>query len=422
MRRSWRVAVVVLSLAAVSALAACGSSSNKSSSSSTGSGSSNSTAAKAKTSCPVNVLLVDNFTGAGAQNGTANLGGAKVAIDEINKAGGVLGCPIKLDTVDDGSDYAKDLPLMQKAISSKKYAMVVNSDFACVTTAPLLQRMKILSVSACAQTKFATKNNPLIFDTVYIAARAAAVAADFGLKKGYKKWALMVDNTELGKGDVAAIKDRVAKGGGQVVDVEQLPLDGVNFSAAVQRAKSTNPDVIFTDLFGAAAGHLKSDILSAGWNVPQIGGFDEGATSFKGLAPAKALAGQYVVSQATMASPSDPLRQKFVDNLKARNVTIDTFLFGFANGHDPLTLFAWAANKTGSLDAQKMADYLHSNGDTEVPGLIQAKTSGYTPTCGEWNAKDGLAVMKAGFYDDSGRLPKVEIATAPPLPASLNEC
>lgn len=417
-RGGLRIVLLLLSLVSAAAIAACGSS-NKSSTS----GSTAASGAKAKTDCPVRVALIDNFTGAGAQNGTANKAGAQIAIDDVNKAGGVLGCPIQMDTFDDGSDYSKDPALMQKALSSGKYKMVWNGDFGCVTSAPLITRAKALSISGCAQTNFADKANPTIFDVTPIAGRGAMVAAQYGLKKGYKKWALLVDSTELGRGDQVAMSDLIKKGGGTVTDVERLDLSGINFSSAVQRAKASNPDVIFTDLFGAAAGHLKHDIQTSGWNVPQIGGDNEAATAFKGLVPLNAVQGNgnVVTGPISMSAPPDKAHAAFISALKAKGVAINEFLYGYINAHDPIVLFSWAANQVGSLDPSKMADKLHNSGNVKIPGLLQGDTTGYTPTCGEWNPQGGMAIMKAGFYTD-GTLPLVEKATAPPLPQSLNDC
>ncbi|HEX3804334.1 MAG TPA: ABC transporter substrate-binding protein [Solirubrobacteraceae bacterium] len=381
------------------------------------------TAKVAKASCPVKVLMVNNFTGAGSDNGQADLAGAKVAIKQINSAGGVLGCKIELSTIDDQSNYTQDLPQIEKATSSTHYAMVMNGDPASVSTAPFLTREKILSIAGAGGLGFAGKAEPYDFDVIYLEARAALVAADFGVKKKhFKKWALLVDNTQIGDGDIKAMKSELSKDGGKIVDIEQLPLSGVNFSAAIERAKASHPDVVFTDMFGAAGAHLKNDIQTAGWKVPQIGGFNEAATSFKGLVPLSALKNQYEVSQGALAAPSTPVRAAFIKLLKANGVKINGFLFGYVNGHDPLTLFAWAANQTHSLDSQTLANYLHSHGQTKVPNLVEGPETGYTKTCGAWNAPGGMAVMKAGYYDSDGRLPVVEFTNAPPLPKSINDC
>jgi branched-chain amino acid transport system substrate-binding protein len=362
--------------------------------------------------------MVANLTGAGSENGTTVKSGAEVAIDQVNEAGGIMGCPIEMKTVDDGSDYTQTLPLLQKATSEEQYSMVMSMDFGCVTTAPYITREKLLSLSACAQTHFANSENPTIFDTDYVAARPAMVAVKHLLDEGQKKIALLVDNTQLGADDIAAVTPIIEENGGTITDTERLSEEGVNFSSAVQRAKASDPEAVFSDMFGAAAGHLKTDINAAGWEVPRAGGQSETATSFEQLkVPLSLLKNTTLVGSASMALPSTPLREEFIEELEAHGVDIKTFMFAYAAAHDDITLFAWAANQTESLDAETIAQKLHETGEVKVPGLVQGETTGYTSESGEWNAKEGVAVLKAGYYN-KGRLPSIEITEAPPLPSS----
>lgn len=426
-----RAALLPLIVGGALALAACGSSSSSSSSSASAPASSGtssaaatsaSTTAAAKTSCPVRVLLVDNFTGPGSSNGTANIAGAKLAIKSVNASGGVLGCPIALTTVDDGSNYAKDLPLMEAALSKQHYAMAWNGDFGCVTTAPLLEREHLLSISGCAQTNFATSAMPTVFDVTPVTGRESEIAAQFGATQGCKKWALIVDNSELGKDDQESMAAEIKAEGGTVTDAENGLAEGaVDFSSAILRAKASNPQCLFDDMFGASAAHLLHDVAVAGWKIPSYGGGDLAASAMKGLVPLSQV-GNYVVGPATMANPSTAVRQQFINGLKASGVTINNFLFGYANGHDPITLFAWGANQTHSLDSSTIATKLHASGSVPIPGLVQGSTTGYTPTCGEWNPSQGFAIMKAGYYNE-GRLALVKYASAPlPLPSNLGGC
>src|ERR1700691_1197319 len=73
----------------------------------------------------VKVLLVTNVTGSGSDNGLPNVAGAKVAISQINAAGGVLGKKVVLVVKDDQSNYANDLPLVESATGSYNYPLVM---------------------------------------------------------------------------------------------------------------------------------------------------------------------------------------------------------------------------------------------------------------------------------------------------------
>jgi branched-chain amino acid transport system substrate-binding protein len=403
-RSRWGLAAAAASLVALASLAVWGALFSGSS------------AAASNRFCPngsLTVLLESNFTGAGSDNGTASIGGATAGVNQINKSGGVLGCRVGIKKLDDASDYTTDLPLLEQATGSATYPLVITADFGCVGDAPYITRQHLLSISTCAQTNFATAANPTIFDTDYLAARIFSVGVQDALSKGYKKLALIVDNSQLGKDNVAAATRLVTKAGGKITDVETLDLSGIDFTSAVLRARASNPQALVDDIFGAASGHLRTEIHTAGWNIPIIGGVDDAATSFKGLVPLSYLKGD-VVGPASMAFPSNPTLTKFIASLKAAGVNITSYLFGYGGVHDDLTLWAWAANKTKSLDPTTIATKLHSSGNVAIPGLVEGKTTGYTATCGEWNATGGVAIMKEGFYNE-GRLPALKIVTAPAL-------
>lgn len=341
-----------------------------------------------------------------------------VAINRINKEGGVLGCPISLDAKDDESDYTKDLPLMTEAVATTDYAMVTNPDYGCSSTAPFITREKLLSISGCAAPKVAVPSiNPTIFDTVYLAARNDGAAAEYMLKKGYKKIAIVTDNEAVGNAVSSTMESIISEGGGEVSDVEQVPLSGVDFTPAVVRARASDPEVLFVDLFGAAAGHFATDLHTSEWEIPVVGGQTISATSFKNLVPEAYVSKWTMIAAASMSEPSSPSTQAFLEELKP-TIQVKNSMFIYTEGNDQITLFAWAANETESLDPTTIAEFLASHGTVEVPHLAGAKATGYVPELHEWNPPSGLAVMQGGFYNE-GRLKNIGgFLTAPKLEES----
>lgn len=371
--------------------------------------------------CTTSVLLVDNFSGSGSQNGQANLAGAKVAVQHVNSTGGVLGCKLALATADDNSNYSTALSLIQSDTSSTTYAMVSDSDYSATSVAPYLARQNILSISAASAVGFSEPgaDYPTLFDVDFLGARVMTAAMSYVLKQGYKRIAVIVDNTNIGAADLQVIKPMAAAGGATITDTEQVDLSGVDFTSAVERARASNPQVLVMDLSYTAAGHLETDLHNSGWKIPVVAGQTTSATSFNGLVPASYLTGQIVFGPSSMAYPSTPATQTFLNSLKSAGVSVNTFLFGYTSEYDALIEFAWAANQTHSLNATTLATKLHDSGSVPIPGLVGGSTTGYTPDSGEWDAAHGLAEMKLG-YDNLGRLQSVgPYLTAPALPAGF---
>jgi branched-chain amino acid transport system substrate-binding protein len=408
-----RGAVAVLALSATLLLAACAS--NNSSNSANGT-SANGTSAK----CSTHILLVANFTGAAAQNGQAVLAGDQAAVDKVNKSGGVLGCNLVIDKKDDGSDYTKDLPIIQEATSQYNYPLVLNPDFAVASTASYIARQKLLEIVGSTQLHYTepSAHYPTTFDTMYLEPLVVDTALQYAIDKGHKRVAVIVDNTSGGAGDIAALQAFAKSKGVTITDTEQVDLSGVNFVPAIERARASNPEVLLTDLYGAASGHLRQQIQQGGWNINIISGSNDACTTFKGLIPETLLGNNAMIAPASMAYPSDASLQTFVDEIKASGQSVDNYFAGYSANYDGIILFAWAANQVHSLDSMKIAAKLHASGDVAIPGLVGATTTGYTPTSGEWNASAGLDVVQGGYYIN-GQLKKISSITAPVSAASI---
>jgi branched-chain amino acid transport system substrate-binding protein len=132
-----------LALGAVMVVAACGGSSNGSSSSSGGAGgggASSSTTSSAggtshATGSPITIGTSLSLSGDFSDDGQAFERGYKLWVADQNKAGGLLGHPIKLEVVSDSSSPAQVVSNYQKLIGSNKDQLVFGP-FSSLLTVP----------------------------------------------------------------------------------------------------------------------------------------------------------------------------------------------------------------------------------------------------------------------------------------------
>ena len=91
-------------------------------------------------------------TGLGAEWGEFGLAGTQIAIEEINKAGGINGVPLRLIHYDYESKTAPSIALAKKLATRDKVLMITGPCFssACEVVFPLLDQMKIVAVSYCS--------------------------------------------------------------------------------------------------------------------------------------------------------------------------------------------------------------------------------------------------------------------------------
>src|SRR5215472_15528439 len=140
MRRSgwmWSCATVI---AIAGLLAGCGGSSNSSSSASSAASAASNTASTssgsgAATGSPVVIGSSLSLSGDFSADGQAFQRGYQLWANDINKAGGLLGHPVKLDIVSDASSPAQVVTNYQKLISSD-HAKLVFGPFSTLLTVP----------------------------------------------------------------------------------------------------------------------------------------------------------------------------------------------------------------------------------------------------------------------------------------------
>lgn len=129
-----------LALGAVMVVAACGSSSNGSSSSSSKSGgggatSSASSASSKASASPITIGTSLSLSGDFSADGQAFQRGYQLWVADQNKAGGLLGHPIKLDVISDASSPAQVVSNYQKLIGSNKDQLIFGP-FSSLLTVP----------------------------------------------------------------------------------------------------------------------------------------------------------------------------------------------------------------------------------------------------------------------------------------------
>ena len=357
--------------------------------------------------CTTRFLYVTNVTGSGSINGTSNVPGIKVAQDFVNSHGGVLGCKLQVDVKDDGSDYTKDLPLVQQSLAQNTYVDVDVSDFGCASAAPFVTRAKILGVFSCGvQGLDDPKTNPYLFDTVINSADSMAKLGTYAVDKGAKKVAIVGDTSAVGQTSIAETKTAVQKAGGTVSDTESVDLSSVNMTPVVQRLQASGADTLVVNLFGAAAGYFFRDLDSSGWKVKKYGSTSVFASNVTTLDSAAAVKGLTLLGPTVSTSPTlVPVVDTFIKDVK-KSTAIGQSLALYAQANDAVIIAAFGINGAKSSDAAKVALYLSQNGSKTVPGLSQSTTTNYSATNHEAHFKKGLGIVPVGPLVDgrySGR-------------------
>ncbi len=298
---------------------------------------------------PIKIGLSTPLTGEGASFGEAMLGGAQLAVKEINDAGGILGRQVEL-VVEDDKCNSTGASVFQKLIEIDKVVAITGPicSAAAGPGVPIAQKAGIPVVLNGASAPGLTKVGDYIFRDYFSDAFQGKFAAEYffnTLKKN--KAAVIYVKNDWGQGIKEVFVNRFKEIGGQVVFEEGVVQDMKDFRTLLVKAKAANPDSFYLPIYPAnAAGALKQ-IVELGIKLPVLGGDAFGAEEVFRIKEAQGVL--YVEIKTT--APEDFLA-------KVKSVTGKTPLSFTPFAYDAVKIVAEAIRQAGSTDGKAIRDKL----------------------------------------------------------------
>ena len=177
---------------------------------------------------PYKIGTLQPLSGAGAAGGKTALVGLLMAVDRINKSGGINGRPIELVVADDESKPSVGRRKAEKLALEDNVDLHVGGFLSniCLACMPVWEEAKIVNmISVCLDTTLTTtKCNRYSFRPFdYAPARAVAFAPYLVGKMG-KKWHIAFADYSWGQSNRDAYAQEIKKAGGEVVGTTGIPL------------------------------------------------------------------------------------------------------------------------------------------------------------------------------------------------------
>ena len=199
---------------------------------------------------PVNISGLVELSGAGALAGTNFDNGVKLAVKEINAAGGILGRKINYTSMDTQSNPELTKTLAQKIVAMQPYA-VMGPVFSGMTLASMdeLRRAEIPSFTGGEATEITMQGNPYIFRTSFTQATAMPRVARY-LKDVVraKSIAIVWVNNAFGRGGRDAMTKALSSEGIKIVADISTESQQTDFASAVRDVKRSGADTVFAYL------------------------------------------------------------------------------------------------------------------------------------------------------------------------------
>ena len=325
--------------------------------------------ASAQGEIPIGVY--GSLTGPEASFGTATLNGVRLAADEINAAGGLLGRKIRLVPEDTQGRAEQAASSVTKLITSDDVIAIIgeNSSNQSLAGAPIAQSYGVPMVSPSSTNPAVTQKGDFIFRVCFTdpyQGKALAAFVRDTLKANTA--AILVDNkNDYSVGLAEFFGKEFTSRGGRVV-AEQSYSGGDNeFRPQLTTIRTARPDVLFIPGFYTDVGQIAIQARDLGIDVPLVGGdgWDSPAVIEIG---GKSVENSYF-SDHYFVGDDRPVVQEFVAEMKKRHGKNPEATA--ALGYDALKIIAAAIQKAGSLDRKAIRDGIAATNDYQgVSGTI----------------------------------------------------
>lgn len=287
--------------------------------------------------------------------------GVDIALDEINKSGGLLGQKVQILEEDNHCNPSEAVNVANKLVEAK-VAAIIGSHCSSATLAampvindakiPMVEGVatspKITELSGVGGNKWMFRINPSDQDMMVGLGRYLKEHTSF------RKVAVVAEDSDFGRGGVTAFAD-VAKGDGiSILSTDYYPQNQPDFTSILTRVQQLHPDAVALFQLGGDQINFLRNAMQMGLTLPYTGRVELGGKNMQ-IITAGGMEGS--VSAWPYSTLIDaPINKQFIAETEAKYHSVP-YLQTWA-GYDSLRLIAQAIKEAGSAEPAKIRDAL----------------------------------------------------------------
>ena len=311
-----------------------------------------------------------------------NLAGAQIAVDQINKKGGVLGRPFKIISADTKSDLGLIAGVANGLIEKGADLMIPTLDYDFGgPSARAASAKQIPAISEAGDSRFGLQGIGRYLFNQFPSGSEAAIGATWAWGKGWRHPFVLEDpSISYSKTFFENFKYSWGKLGGKLAGEATFMNSDQSIATQISQLKSLvdqkKVDFIFMGSYAPGGASATKQIRAAGINLPIIGGAGFDGTFWLGAVPN--LKNFYVVAGG-VTTGGDPnklraavyaaYKKKFKKDAPLGEQTL--------NGYSAVYAFKIAIQRAKSVDGPKVLAQLEKFRNEKLPiGNIT-----WTPTC-----------------------------------------
>ena len=315
------------------------------------------------------------LTGFAAADGNSALVGAKLAVEQVNGAGGIDGDDIELVVYDDQASPKEAAPLAVKMTTQDEVTAGISGSYSGSTraAATIFQENSVPYISAYAVHPDITRAGDYVFRTSFMGeVQGRAGAKLIGDVMGLKRVALITLNNDFGKSLATGFKEKAADFGIEITGEYEYSIKDREFGPIVSKVRSDDPDAIYASGYFFTAGPLVRQIRAAGIAAPVIG--QEGYDSQKFIEIAGPDAEGVIITTSLDRDSSNPITQAFIKGFEEM-AGYPTDMVA-ASAHTAVLVMAEALKTAGAGDRAALRDAIAGSSVDASTGHISFNALG----------------------------------------------
>lgn len=305
----------------------------------------------------ITVGFVGPLTGDAASYGEPISNAVRIAVDEINRSGGVNGKMVSV-IYEDGKCTGKDaVNAAQKLVNVDNVSMIIGGVCSGETLAmlPVTEGSGVVVLSPSSSSPDLTGAGTYFFRNNPSDESGGAFIADLILQD-HKRVAVISENTDYAQALRKVFVNHIERNGGTIVADESFVPETGDFRSIITKIKAGNPDAVFVNpQVEIAGGTIIRQIRELGIESQLYG------SNILSGAKAVEIAGEHgeglLLFDSPGLSPDNPKAAAFLEQYLRRygDLSIEFYL---GAAYDAMYLFADAVAKTGSMESAAVRGHL----------------------------------------------------------------
>ena len=336
---------------------------------------------------PVFVGLIAPLSGGSAASGQAIQRGMLLAIEEVNRAGGVLGRPLQLVARDLQNDPSAGVAALEELVAQYRIVAVFGGIFSPVMLGQLetVHALRVPLINPWGSVTAITRNG---YEPNY-AFRVSVSDADadeflvrYALEVvGARRPGIVADTTAWGDSNVAGLTAGLGRRGTTPAGVERFDQGETNLTRQLGRLRAAGADALLMVANAPEGAATVRGLRTLDWRVPVVSHWGISGGPFAELAGVENAEGVLTLQTFSFFGPRSPLAERVLrayhDRFGTRHVEEVVAPVGVAHGYDGVQLLAAAIRQAGTTEGPAVRAALERLGPYE--GLVKRYAPPFTP-------------------------------------------